>query len=148
MFVKTALALCVTSTLLVAPARCSDDDKDDAKAIEGTWLPTEAELAGEKFSDEVLKSIKLVLKGDEYTATVGENADKGTFTIDPAKDPKALDIKGTDGPNKGKTFLCIYKLEKDTLKVCYDLSGKNRPTEFKTKSDTQLYLAVYKRDKS
>jgi hypothetical protein len=54
---------------------------------------------------------------------------------------------GTDGPNKGKTFLAIYELDKDSLKVCYDLSGKARPTEFKTKPDTTLFLVTYTREK-
>jgi len=35
----------------------------------------------------------------------------------------------------------------DTLRVCYDLSGKSRPTEFKTKEVTQLFLVTYKREK-
>jgi hypothetical protein len=33
----------------------------------------------------------------------------------------------------------------DTLRVCYDLSGKSRPTEFKTKEGTRLFLVTYKR---
>jgi len=138
----------VTALLfLTAIARC-DDDKDDAKTMEGTWLPEAAELAGEKFPDKVLKTIKLVVKDDKYTVTVGEETDKGTVTFDATKEPKTMDIKGTDGPNKGKTFLCIYELTKDSLKVCYDLSGKERPTEFKTKPETLLYLVTYKREKS
>ena len=32
-----------------------------------------------------------------------------------------MDIKGTDGPNKGKTIKTIYKLDGDTLVVCYEL---------------------------
>ena len=145
---KTTLVLCVTSILFMAPIVRGNDDKDDAKTMEGTWLPSSAELAGEKFPDKVLKTIKLVIKDEKYTVTVGEETDEGTTTLDTAKEPKAMDIKGSKGPNKGKTFLCIYELDKDTLKVCYDLSGKERPTEFKTKPDTSLYLVTYKREKS
>ncbi len=148
MIVKTVLALFAASIVFLAPiARC-DDDKEDKKTMEGTWLPSSAELAGEKFDDKVLKTIKLVLKDDKYTVTVGEVTDKGTATLDPSKDPKTMDITGTDGPNKGKTFLCIYELKEDSLKVCYDLSGKKRPTEFATKPDSSLYLVTYKREKS
>jgi hypothetical protein len=35
----------------------------------------------------------------------------------------------------------------DTLKICYDLSGKGRPTEFKTTEGAQLFLVTYKREK-
>jgi uncharacterized protein (TIGR03067 family) len=58
-----------------------------------------------------------------------------------------MDITGTDGPNKGKTILAIYERDGDTLRVCYDLSGKSRPTEFKTETGTQLFLVTYKREK-
>jgi uncharacterized protein (TIGR03067 family) len=122
----------------------SDDAKDEAKKMEGTWLPSSAELAGEKFPDEVRKTIKLVLADDKYTVTVGKNPDKGTVKLDPSKKPKEMDITGTEGPNKGKTFLAIYELKDDTLRVCYDLSGKSRPTEFKTTAGTRLYLVEYK----
>jgi uncharacterized protein (TIGR03067 family) len=58
-----------------------------------------------------------------------------------------MDIVGTKGPNKGKTILAVYEIKDDTLRVCYDLSGKARPKEFKTKADTQLFLVEYKREK-
>ena len=124
------------------------EKKDDTKALDGTWTAETAELAGEKFSEETRKAIKLVLEGGKYTLTISKGADKGTCKVDSSKKPKELDISGTDGPNKGKTYLAIYELDKDTLKVCYDLCGKARPTEFKTKANTQLFLVTYKRSKS
>jgi uncharacterized protein (TIGR03067 family) len=123
----------------------SRDARDDG--IEGTWLPSTAEIAGKKFPDEVRKTIKLVIKDGKYTVTVGKNVDKGTCKLDPKAKPKALDITGAEGPNKGKKILAIYERDGDTLRVCYDLSGKGRPTEFKTKEDTQLFLVTYKREK-
>jgi uncharacterized protein (TIGR03067 family) len=58
-----------------------------------------------------------------------------------------MDIIGTDGPNKGKTFLTIYERDGETLRVCYELSGKSRPREFKTAEGTQLFLVTYTRQK-
>jgi hypothetical protein len=34
------------------------------------------------------------------------------------------------------------------LRICYDLSESNRPTEFTTAVGTQLYLVTYKRKSS
>ena len=112
-----------------------------------------AELKGKPFPDEVLQSMKLVVTDGTYTVTVGEQTDEGTVTLDTAKKPRAMDIVGTKGPNKGKTFLAIYELGKDdaggdTLKICYDLSGQGRPTEFKSTVGTKLFLVTYKREKS
>jgi uncharacterized protein (TIGR03067 family) len=119
----------------------------DNDALEGAWLPSSAELGGKKFPDEVRKTIKLVIKDDKYTVTVGTQTDQGTVKLTPSAKPKALDITGTDGPNKGKKIPAIYELNGDTLRVCYDLSGKSRPTEFKTEMGTQLFLVTYKREK-
>src|SRR6266581_404332 len=125
----------------------SSGGKEDNKMIEGTWLPVEAELGGQKFPDEVLKTLKLTMSDGKYTVTVGEKIDKGTVKLEPTTKPKAMDITGTDGPNKGKTFPAIYELTSDTLRICYDLAGKTRPTEFKTSKDTQQFLVSYKREK-
>jgi uncharacterized protein (TIGR03067 family) len=79
--------------------------------------------------------------------TIGKNVDRGTVKLNPKASPKELDITGTAGPNKGKTILAIYERDGDTLRACYDLSGKGRPTEFKTRKGTQLFLVTYKREK-
>jgi uncharacterized protein (TIGR03067 family) len=131
---------------LVSGGRCDDAEKD-GKALEGTWVPLSAELGGRKFPDEVLKTMKLVMAGEKYTVTVGAQTDQGTVKLDAAQNPKAMDIKGTEGPNKGKNFPAIYELKGDTLRVCYDLSGNKRPAEFKTREDTQLFLVTYRREK-
>ena len=142
------LKLSVVLALVLAFSLAADGgDAKDGDNLQGTWLPSTAELGGKMFPDEVRKSIKLVVKDDKYTVTVGKEADQGTVKLNPSAKPKEMDITGTDGPNKGKTFLAIYELDGDTLRVCYDLSGKARPTEFKTKADTQLFLVTYKREK-
>jgi uncharacterized protein (TIGR03067 family) len=145
--VKVYMLVVLTLVLCCTPlARC-DDAKEDSKLIEGTWLPISAELAGAKFPEESLKVMKLTLKDEKYTLQSGDETDQGTWKLDVSKKPKSMDIKGTEGPNKGKTILTIYQLSDDSLKVCYDLGGKNRPTEFKTKPATQLFLVTYKREK-
>jgi uncharacterized protein (TIGR03067 family) len=141
LLVAFGLALTITSSSR------SDDAKDAARALEGTWLPTAAELAGQKYPEKILKTMKLVIKDEKYTVTVGEGVDKGDLKFNPSANPKEMDIISTDGANKGKTFLTIYELDGDTCKVCYELSGKSRPTEFKTKEGTQLFLVTYKREK-
>jgi uncharacterized protein (TIGR03067 family) len=116
-------------------------------SLDGTWLPVKAELAGKKFPEEFRESIKLVIKGGTYTVTVGKAVDRGTVKVNATAKPKEMDLTGTDGPNKGKTILAIYEPKGDTLRVCYDVSGKARPTEFRTREGTRLFLVTYKRQK-
>jgi uncharacterized protein (TIGR03067 family) len=140
------LVLSMVVLSLASAGRCDDAEKD-GKALEGTWVPLSAELSGKKFPDEVLKTMKLVMAGEKYTVTVGAQTDQGTVKLDPAQNPRAMDIKGTEGPNKGKSIPAIYELKGDTLRVCYNLGGDKRPAEFKTKEDTQLFLVTYRREK-
>jgi uncharacterized protein (TIGR03067 family) len=140
-------SVCLVLVLAFTLSVRSDDAKD-ADTLQGTWLPAEAEIAGQKFPEEIRKTMKLVVKDDKYTVNVGDKVDQGTVKLKPSAKPKEMTITGTDGPNKGKTFLAIYERDGDTLKVCYDLSGKAHPTEFKTTPGTQLFLVTYKREKN
>ncbi len=142
-----ALALGLVGGWARADERGEKAAKEEAKKLDGTWVPTEMELGGQKLPEAVVQSIKLVISGDHYAVTTNEGKDEGTSRLHPDKSPKAMDITGTEGPNKGKTFLAIYELDGDKLKVCYDLSGKERPKEFKTQPNTQQFLAVYKKQK-
>jgi len=141
---RTAAAL-VLGALLTSPAR--GDEKGDLKKLEGTWLPSAAEFGGQKWPDEQTKAIKLVIADAKYTVTVSGQDDKGTLKLEPSAKPAAMDIVGTDGPNKGRTIPAIYELSGDTLKICYALEGKERPGTFESKSGTRLFLVTYKRDK-
>ena len=146
MFAVSGVAMILAMSVATL-CRGDDTKKNDAESIDGTWLPSAAELSGEKFPDEVLKTIKLVVGDEKYTVTVGEGVDKGTVKLDPSAKPKALDITGTEGPNKGKTMLAIYDRSGDTLRVCYDLSGTARPGDFKTEKGKPLFLVSYEREK-
>jgi uncharacterized protein (TIGR03067 family) len=143
----TRRCLTFIAILLVQPgvARCDDAKKAEPK-IDGTWLATKAESGGKKLPKNVVASLKLTLKDGEYEV-VAESPDRGTVTYDTSAEPKTMDIKGVEGPNKGKTILAIYELKDDTLTICYDLSGSSRPTEFKTKPRTKLFLVTYERNK-
>lgn len=126
------------------PALAADDGKSP---IDGIWLPVAMEFAGQPFPEEARKGIVLEIVGEAYTVTVGKEVDKGTVKVDAAATPVTIDIVGVVGPNKGKTILGIVAVEKDTLRVCYDFSGKDRPTEFKTAEGTQHFLVTYERQK-
>jgi uncharacterized protein (TIGR03067 family) len=123
------------------------DSPNDAKEVQGNWNPVKAELAGKPMPDAVLKTISLKLENGKYEVFVGEEPDRGTYTLDSSSKPKSMNITGTEGPNHGKTFPAIYELNGGTLRICYDLSGAKRPTEFRTVAGTQLYLVTYNRRK-
>jgi uncharacterized protein (TIGR03067 family) len=137
--------LCFAFALTLAAGAA--DAPGDAESIKGTWTPAKAELAGNPMPDTLLKTIILKLDHGNYDVSVAGHPDKGTYTLEPSSKPKAITIKGTEGPNKGKTIPAIYELKGDSLRICYDLSGATRPAKFKTVPGTQLYLVTYERKK-
>lgn len=144
---NTRILLCAVLALVQLNILAAENPAD-AKALEGTWKPTKAELSGKPMPDEVLKTISLKMDHGKYEVFVGDKPDKGTYSIDSAAKPHGITVVGTEGPNQGKTYPAIYELTGDTLRICYDLSGAKRPTEFKSVPGTKLYLVTYVRNKT
>lgn len=141
-----SLAICSLFALAI-PALADEKSDAELKALTGKWDITKAELGGEDITDH-LKALKFeIMAGGKYVADLGKEKDEGSFTIDLAKKPKQMDIKGNGGPNKDKLIKAIYKLDGDDLQVCYDFTGGERPEKFETKPKTMQLLITYKRKK-
>ena len=106
------------------------------------------EAKGEKIPESVIKSAKLVIKGNKHTVNVGDDTIIGTHKLDPTAKPKQIDAMDTGGPNKGKTTLGIYKVKDDMFTVCFAAPDKDRPTKFTSKSGTGEFVHVWKKKKS
>ena len=141
---EAAVVVTIIASGIVAGVSVLAADEGNA-LLDGIWLPVAMEFAGQPFPEEARRGIVLEIAGESYTVTVGKEVDKGTVKVDAAATPAAIDIVEVVGPNKGKTILGIVEVEKDTLRVCYDFSGKDRPTEFKTAEGTQHFLVTYER---
>lgn len=138
--------------VLFAASGTGADDKPDAakemKKFQGTWTFESSEAGGQKMPADELKTLVLVFDGAKHTVKKGaEVIQTGTQTIDPSKSPKAIDVTITEGPSKGAVMLGIYEIDGDTLKVCFDFGGKQRPTEFKSPPGSQTFYNVHKRAK-
>ncbi len=131
--------------LLFAPTAIADD-KSELKALAGKWQVSDAEIDGKKVT-ETFKDVVLTIENGNYTVKVGTMEDKGTVSVSSAKKPKSMDVTGTEGVNRGKTFPCIYELKDDTLTICYGLDFATRPAELKTSEKSNRLLIVYKRKK-
>jgi uncharacterized protein (TIGR03067 family) len=128
------------------------DDKPDMekelKKFQGAWTFESSESGGQKMPADQLKDLVLTFDGAKHTVKNGAAViQTGTQTIDPSKSPKAIDVTLTEGPSKGAVMLGIYEFDGDTLKVCFDMGGKQRPTEFKSPSGSATFVNVHKRAK-
>jgi uncharacterized protein (TIGR03067 family) len=141
--VRSLLAFALGIVLVTSEAR--SDDKKDAKKFEGTWTATSWKRgAGEVGKDKV--DTELTLSKDTYEFPKGINriSKKGAVKIDEAKG--TIDFTPEDGPAKGKTLPGIFKVDGDTLTLCFTSAGGERPKEFKS-DDRNTVLATYERKK-
>jgi uncharacterized protein (TIGR03067 family) len=123
------------------------DGKKDQELLAGAWKIVSLEERGVKAPDDELKAMAIKIAGDKLTFTEKDKAVELSFKLDPAKKPKAVDFTFLDGPDKGKTELGIYALEGDKLRFCVNGPGKERPTEFVSKKDSEIGLIVLQRSK-
>ncbi|MCI0380909.1 MAG: TIGR03067 domain-containing protein [Gemmataceae bacterium] len=129
-----------------------EDKKGDAvkmemKQLEGVWVLQSLENDGKPLSEELIKQIRLTIKGDRYTVDIGDRKVELTYKLDPSKKPKTIDFSLV-GDDEKKTTPGIYELATDTLKMCRasEVGGK-RPAEFSAAEGSGRILAVYKREK-
>ena len=114
--------------------------------LEGTWNCVSAIVDGKPLSDTTVGRLRLTLTRDRYKTERGsEVLFDSTYTTDPSKNPKHIDMVGTEGDLTGKKAQGIYTLRSDILQVCYTLPGKPRPTTFASSPGSEAYLIVWKR---
>jgi RNA polymerase sigma factor (sigma-70 family) len=115
-------------------------EEADGKLVCKTVFKDKAKVI-EKFGEEIENCCEEI---EKWT--------KATLKLDGRTKPKRLDANGGHGNG---TYLGIYKLDGDTLTWCQSKpltpevakTGKDRPTDFSTKSGDDKTLMVYKRQK-
>ena len=126
----------------------SVDVEKELEKFQGVWTLESVEVDGVKLSTDQFKGRLITFEGERYSVKEGNKlVEGGTQELDPSKSPKIVDVTVTDGPNKGTVMLGIYEISGDTLNVCFDPEGKQRPTEFAGATGSRT-LVVYKRAKS
>lgn len=141
---------CFNLLILLAPmamAACTpseDDVKNELLRFEGAWQAVAFQHGdGAQASEEEVKNIRLVIEGSEFKLTGKDYTISGTFTIDPTKTPKTIDVLITSKDGRATKFLGIYQIQGERRKSCFSLEAKERPTQFT--SETGYFGFVWKR---
>ena len=87
--------------------------------------------------------MQLIFRGDKFTLYVQKRpTSKGTFTLEPAKQPKEIDLISGTSVAKG-----IYDWEDEELKLSISPVNKDRPKDFASKPQIKQYSYILKRQK-
>jgi len=150
----TSLAIVILG--LASQAVSAADDKafsrdaarKDLAALQGTWNLVAMEAEGDDVPADAIKGWHAVYEGDALTLhSETEVRRHGITTLDPSRNPKAINTWDQDGPYDDRTVPGIYELKGDSLKLCFARPGEQRPTEFTTKKGTGVLLVIYERKK-
>jgi len=147
----TIAFLMLTMAVSVAVAEDVKSEKE-MKKLAGTWALASGEVDGKAVADDLAKQGRITYAGEAITLmTPHQSKDpiKAKLTkLDPSKKPGEMDFVRSAGPGEGKTMMAIYEwVDDDTYRICFDPSGKARPTEFKTKEGSGHIMHVWKRMK-
>ena len=136
-------AVLIILTACAGPEFRTREPVTDA-ALNGTWLIRAAELGGKNLP--IPSTFELQINGTQYRAGIPPSNDRGKlifFGDELAGQAVGMDVVGEEGPNKGKRYPAIYRLNGRDLEICYDLSEKERPTEFASREGTLLLKVTY-----
>lgn len=152
MVMKTLyLAILSAFTITVLPAKAADETdqvKKELAQLQGEWTMVSGATDGQQMSELMAKQMKRVCKGDELTVTMGGQLYfKSKITLDPSKNPKAIDYQMTEGFPKGNKQLGIYEINGDTFKSSFGKPGGERPKDFSSKAGDGKTVSVWKRAK-
>jgi uncharacterized protein (TIGR03067 family) len=139
------------AALLILPLLGSDSPRDYDGAtvqadeeLQGTWVRVKVERNGH---------LMMAPRGDQtFRGRVWEEKNgsarrTGTYTADPSRNPRCLDIIHPDDP-PGTTRRYIYQVNGDTLKMGFIWEPGERPASFHDFDDKAgLTVATYKRAK-
>lgn len=109
-------------------------------SLNGKWKLIRAVSAGTEGASP--KGTYLVIKDTVFERHTPEYVFERKITVNTTTTPFQMDLYITNEPDKGKTFLGIYKLEGDTLYIAHALPGSPRPVNFESTLENKQILSI------
>jgi uncharacterized protein (TIGR03067 family) len=135
------------------PPPQAEDGQDDGGAAMDARGGARAELRGAAFiiNGRALptaraKALRLRTNKRRFALQLGgRTLMRGVFTLDPRTTPRRINMTLAGRRGKGRTLKGIFEMRGDTLRICYALPGRPRPTGFNSRPGTGNRLLVLQR---
>jgi uncharacterized protein (TIGR03067 family) len=142
----SVLVVLATPVLVIA----DDEVEKELKALHGKWKTVAMEAGGKPLPKEATLDFTMTIGADgKSTGKTPQEEFSFVVTVNPKKDPKAIEVLHESGTEKGKKQYGIYKLDGDKWTVCTTVPGAaetDRPKDVNTK-DTTHVVFVFERVK-
>jgi uncharacterized protein (TIGR03067 family) len=114
-----------------------------ASGLEGAWLITLSSAHSDVRVETVVND-RLVIRQDDLLTFFSKSGKTGSgkIKVAPSKMPAEIDYT-----SDGLTAKGIYKIEDNTLSICFASPGLDRPNKFESSKDPEWILMVLKRAK-
>ena len=126
--------------------------KPDKELLQGTWQAVSMRYQGQDFDGADVGITRWAVEDDTIRMYVADTFSRRQFRVEPAKDPKEIDISFPDVHPEGKpamrTWPGIYELNGDRMKVCWNMAGGDnpvRPLEFVSTRSDHFYVITFER---
>ena len=113
--------------------------QDDLARLQGKWECTSEIRKGKQGRANLPR---ITIKDQRI---ISEDFNEEGFQIDPAKTPKYFDIIAIASGKPTTVARGIYEIKGNHLRICFDASGKGRPTAFESAEGSSNHLLAFKR---
>jgi TIGR03009 family protein len=115
------------------PTRRPAPVKTDGELIQGVWKVVQGDASGKHQARDVSTQQRWTISREKIGIDYGDG-EKGevSYKLDPSSRPQGVDLTFNGLPWRGATFLGIYELHGDRLKLAYTRAVGQRPADFDT----------------
>lgn len=139
---RTFLLLPLTLALLAADPSPEPEspEQTDQRRMSGDWTMVKV-LRNGKAMDKELDKVTVIIAKDTITIREPKRDEVAGYTLRASKKPRQIDLQPKNAGAKGELVVQgIYKIEGDTLTICFRKNGKTRPDSFEADDISTLVL--------
>jgi uncharacterized protein (TIGR03067 family) len=128
------------------PIAVKQEKAEKSSKFEGRWIVVSGAVDGD---GQDMQGDKVRISKGKFTLEEQDgNKQESTYEADTNEKPHQIDMKPTQGKDKGKVHKGIFIFEESLLKLCLARPGDDRPTEASSEEGSGHILLVLEPAKS